>query len=76
MKILSDNILTGFEGRKETRNTLGHVETNRTRLELLPQDFSSEHMVQTITLQQHINDVILLPVPRGLKTGKTTRRTF
>jgi len=34
------------------------VKLNRTRLELLAQDLSSEHMVQTIILQQHITDVI------------------
>ena len=30
-------------------------------------------MPQTIILQRHINDVVLLPVPRGLKTGKLNR---
>ena len=35
--------------------------------------FSSEHMAQTIISQQHLNDAIPLPVPRGLKTGKLNR---
>ena len=48
MKILSDNILT--QGSNEISITLGHVKTKRTRLELLPQEFSSEDMVQTIIL--------------------------
>ena len=31
-------------------------------------------MRQTIILQRHINDVVLLPVPRGLKTEKKLNR--
>ena len=69
MKKLSDNILTGFEGSKETWKALDNMMWKRRELDF----FLCENMVQTIIFRQHINDVILLPVPRGLKTGKLNR---
>ena len=56
MKKLSDNILTGFEGLKETWKALDNVKAKRTRLELYLKIFLSEHMVQTIIFRQYIND--------------------